>query len=410
MPSYSQESEVAQKLNGITFNQLKDGNSFKYDFLQKTKGKITIIEFWEAWCGPCIDGMHHLSELKEKYGNSLEIICVSKGDKEKTINFISKNRFDFTFIYDSTKAISNTFPHSSIPYSILINTKGEIKAKTSPAYISESIIEDLLHNKSVNLPSNYIPDNSEKPDTQASLISFKIERHQLGEPNLSKRDVEKKTFQIIEGYSAGEFIDTTEYIYTYELNGKNILQLYQYTFNNYPISRFIYNDSISYVNSKMLKHQYNLKFSSSNFLGNSRALLRRHLNATFDLDWKLRNINTPVLKISDIDTTLNSIQYSPAETLSSSSSCEDKGNIEFIVEASNISLLTLARMIENKMKIPIIFDAKLRHNLDVNMAIHEYDQDIEVWLKHFEQNGISFVKDTIDIEFIEIERAAHSNK
>jgi hypothetical protein len=160
----------------------------------------------------------------------------------------------------------------------------------------------------------------------------------------------------------------------------------------------------------MLKHQYNLKFSSSNFLGNSQALLRRQLNATFDLDWKLRKINTPVLKITDIDTTLNTIHYSPAETLSSSSSCEDNGNIEFKVEASNISLLTLARMIENKMKIPITFDTKLRHNLDVNMVINEYDQDVEVWLKHFEQNGISFVRDTINIEFIEIEKAAHNNK
>jgi len=31
------------------------------------KGKVYVVEFWATWCGPCIRGMPHLSELQKQY-------------------------------------------------------------------------------------------------------------------------------------------------------------------------------------------------------------------------------------------------------------------------------------------------------------------------------------------------------
>lgn len=34
---------------------------------QLEKGKVYVVEFWATWCGPCIAGMPHLSEVAEKF-------------------------------------------------------------------------------------------------------------------------------------------------------------------------------------------------------------------------------------------------------------------------------------------------------------------------------------------------------
>jgi thiol-disulfide isomerase/thioredoxin len=44
-------------------------------------GKVYVVEFWATWCGPCIRGMPHLSELQEEY-------------KEKGVTIVGVNIWD----------------------------------------------------------------------------------------------------------------------------------------------------------------------------------------------------------------------------------------------------------------------------------------------------------------------------
>ncbi|MBK6834709.1 MAG: TlpA family protein disulfide reductase [Bacteroidetes bacterium] len=41
------------------------------------KGKITIIDFWATWCGPCKAEMPSLKELEEKYGEQINFVSVA---------------------------------------------------------------------------------------------------------------------------------------------------------------------------------------------------------------------------------------------------------------------------------------------------------------------------------------------
>jgi len=39
------------------------------------KGKVYVIEFWATWCGPCIMGIPHLTDLQKEYKDKGVVIC-----------------------------------------------------------------------------------------------------------------------------------------------------------------------------------------------------------------------------------------------------------------------------------------------------------------------------------------------
>lgn len=48
-------------------------------------GQVYVVEFWATWCGPCIAGMPHLSELQEHYKDKVTIIGFNIWDDPKNV-------------------------------------------------------------------------------------------------------------------------------------------------------------------------------------------------------------------------------------------------------------------------------------------------------------------------------------
>src|ERR1035437_2966064 len=149
---FSQQTEIEIKLKSIQAKSIQGEKLVDYDLIKQVKNKVVILEFWETWCGPCIQGMPHLKDLKNKFPNDLQIICVSSDDFKKTVNYIKENQYPFDYVYDAKKQLSSVFPHSSIPHTVVIDKKGKIKAETFPAYLTEEIIKNLISSDSIDVP------------------------------------------------------------------------------------------------------------------------------------------------------------------------------------------------------------------------------------------------------------------
>lgn len=104
--AFCQDSEIETKLKGLSFQAIQNGKLIDYNILSQLKNKVVIIEFWETWCGPCIDGMFHLKKLKDKYPNDLFVICVSSDGFNKSVDFINKTSYPFDYIFDESKKLS----------------------------------------------------------------------------------------------------------------------------------------------------------------------------------------------------------------------------------------------------------------------------------------------------------------
>lgn len=51
-------------------------------------GKVTLVEVWATWCGPCLDSIPHLTELQKKYADKLNIVGFTEEKKKEVLPFV----------------------------------------------------------------------------------------------------------------------------------------------------------------------------------------------------------------------------------------------------------------------------------------------------------------------------------
>ena len=53
-------------------------------------GQVYVVEFWATWCGPCLAGMPHISELQHEYGDRVQFIGVSDEETSTVEKFLKR--------------------------------------------------------------------------------------------------------------------------------------------------------------------------------------------------------------------------------------------------------------------------------------------------------------------------------
>lgn len=118
------------------------------------KGKITIIDFWAAWCGPCRKENPNVVRIYEKYHDKgLEIIGVGldgrrgqRNPKEAWIKAIENDKLTWHQVSNLKyfDEIARTYNVTAIPAMFVLNEKGEIIDKNLRGRALEQRIGELL--------------------------------------------------------------------------------------------------------------------------------------------------------------------------------------------------------------------------------------------------------------------------
>jgi thiol-disulfide isomerase/thioredoxin len=127
---------VATELDGTTFD------------LAAERGKVTIVNFWATWCGPCRIEMPRLNEFYRKHhAEGIDVIGLSV-DRTRDIGDVRKimQAVDYPAALSRTAKANGFGDPRVLPITYIVDATGVLKAVIEPdaAGITEQKLDDLV--------------------------------------------------------------------------------------------------------------------------------------------------------------------------------------------------------------------------------------------------------------------------
>jgi thiol-disulfide isomerase/thioredoxin len=113
-------------------------------------GQVVLINFWAPWCKPCREEIPMLVALQREYGaRGLQVLGPAIDDPEPVRRFADELQINYPVFADlmPTLAVQESFGDTRLPYSVLIDRKGQIvfrKAGELKRAEIEPLLEPLL--------------------------------------------------------------------------------------------------------------------------------------------------------------------------------------------------------------------------------------------------------------------------
>jgi len=95
--------------------------------LEDYRGKVTLVNFWASWCGPCREEFPHMADLYRSFGRDrFDIAAISDDvDPGKMRAFVAEFRPPFPILVGGGR-MKAIYHYRGLPYSVLLDKQGRI--------------------------------------------------------------------------------------------------------------------------------------------------------------------------------------------------------------------------------------------------------------------------------------------
>ena len=102
-----------------------EGNLSMSDF----RGKITYVDFWASWCGPCRLSLPALNSLNEQFAEQpVQFLAISIDVVEEDAwDFLKRYSVDYPVVIDTEGDIARMFAVDGMPSGYLLDAEGRVR-------------------------------------------------------------------------------------------------------------------------------------------------------------------------------------------------------------------------------------------------------------------------------------------
>ncbi|WP_222536431.1 TlpA family protein disulfide reductase [Pedobacter polysacchareus] len=167
---------------------------------QKSNAKISdfynqllILDFWDTFCGSCIEALPKLDSLQQKFGNQLKILPVSYQSEAVMTSFFKNNKFVKNLKLPCVvedKLLGSHFQYKLISHEVWIY-KGKVIAITGMDYVTAKKIQTVLDGKPINWP------------VKNDMVSFDPKQPIFAQRETDQYNIKNNKFSGITGHRQG---------------------------------------------------------------------------------------------------------------------------------------------------------------------------------------------------------------
>lgn len=105
--------------------QNAEGNLSMSDF----RGKITYVDFWASWCGPCRLSLPALNSLNTQFSDEpVQFLAISIDVVEEDAwDFLKRYSVDYPVVIDTEGDIARMFAVDGMPSGYLLDAEGRVR-------------------------------------------------------------------------------------------------------------------------------------------------------------------------------------------------------------------------------------------------------------------------------------------
>ena len=105
--------------------ELLDGQNFR---LSDQHGRITVLDFWATWCGPCIQSMPVVDQVVQEFADQdVQLIAVNLQESGEQIeSTLSRLGLNTQVALDIDGTVAAKYAATAIPQTVIIDRDGNV--------------------------------------------------------------------------------------------------------------------------------------------------------------------------------------------------------------------------------------------------------------------------------------------